>query len=237
MSRRRALMAAAAGEDLVLSNLLTLDGILNTRSGHDASAVVWEDISGNQHDTVKVATAGNMVWQDNHAAYDATNRGQYISYSFFNSRTTGSIELLVQITGNGSRELTDFHQGFVLSNRTGGDDHSEGFYTYSYNTAGISSYVDFTSLGYTSGANAVYICWTINGTEAKRYVNGSLASTATITPAHLDKATLRIAYEYVNGYVGFPHCKIYRIGIDSRAFSADDVADRYARLQARFGLT
>ena len=238
LRRRRALMGAK-GEDLILSDLLTLDGIMNTRNGHNASATKWEDLSGNDFDTAKVGAAGNLVWANNHAVYDATDRGQYISHDFFVGRTAGSIELVVQITGNGNRTINGFQQGFVLSNRTGTDSSPKGFHSYSYNNGGISSYVDNTSLGYSAASSGVaYICWTFNGNTADHYLNGEQSHTASITYADLTgKGTLRIGYESISGgYVAFPHCHIYRIGIHSKAFTAAEVADRYKRFKARFNI-
>lgn len=237
MDRRRALMAATK-EDLILSDLLTLDGIRNTRIGHNASATVWQDLSGNNYDTVKVAAAGNLVWASDHAVYDATNRAQWISHDFFTGRTAGSVELVVQITGNGSRTIYDFQQGFIVSNRTGDESNTKGLYTYSYNSGGISAYVDYASLGYSAASSAAYICYSIEGNTVKRYLNGELQSTSTITYSDLTgKNAFRIGYEYVSGYVGFPHCNLYRIGIASTAYTAEEIADRYQRFKRRFGLS
>lgn len=235
LRRRRALMGAGAEEDLILNDLLTLDGIKNTRAGHDANATTWQDLSGNNYDTVKVASASNPLWQADHAVFDATNRGQYISHDFFGGRTTASVELVVQITGNGSRLINNFHQGFILSNRTGTDEYPVGFQTYSYGSTGVSAFATVTNLGFTSTAAGItYICYVFDGNTCKRYINGELAATNSITYSDLSKSTNRIGYEYVSEYVGFPACNLYRIGISSTAFNAGTVAIRYQKLKQRF---
>lgn len=235
MDRRRALMMAGAEDDLILNDLLTLDGIKNTRAGHDANATTWQDLSGNNYDTVKVASANNPVWQSNHAVFDATNRGQFIEHDFFGGRTKATVELVIQITGNGSRYINGFNQGFIFSNRSGDETHLKGLYTYSYNAGGVSAYVNFDTLGYSpTSSGPTYICYVFDGNTCKRYVNGQLAATHTVTYADLSKNTNRIGYEFASDYVGFPSCNLYRIGISSTAFDADTVALRYQKFRQRF---
>ena len=234
MARRKALLMQAKADDLILNDLLTLDGIKNTRNGHDASATVWHDLSGNNYDTIKVGSASNPIWQSDHAVFDATNRGQYILHDFFGGRTKATVELVIQITGNGSRLINSFYQGFIFSNRTGTDEIPIGFQTYSYNAGGVSAYVSSESQGYSATPDITYICYVFDGSTGKRYVNGSLAATHNIIYSDLSHATNRIGYEYVGGYVGFPACNLYRIGISSTAFDADTVAARYQKFRQRF---
>lgn len=44
--------------------LLYLDGIDNTRKGHDNNATVWENLIDNKYDFIKLSSAANAVWSE-----------------------------------------------------------------------------------------------------------------------------------------------------------------------------
>ena len=65
------LLLAKASEPSYITDglVLWLDGIQNTRSGHNASATTWEDLSGNQY---YFTASSTPVWADDHCVFNGS---------------------------------------------------------------------------------------------------------------------------------------------------------------------
>jgi len=65
--------------------IMLLDGIQNTRNGHDATATVWEDLMGNYNLTIN--NYSSYTWEDNH--FIGLGNGGYLNtgktWKYFNS--------------------------------------------------------------------------------------------------------------------------------------------------------
>ena len=85
-------------EKYVLEGLvLHLDGIQNTRSGHSDTTTVWEDISGNENDFVKLSGASDATWRENSYVGDGTNRTLYLNKAILNNATECTVEVCYDI--------------------------------------------------------------------------------------------------------------------------------------------
>lgn len=241
MQRRRALMAQAAGEDtdLHLNDILTLDGILNTRAGHDASATKWEDISGNNNDFVALGgTASPPLWGENYAGFTANViRGLKNTSMSLANKSALSIEVVAVVLGNGGTKSGNAYYGIVYKNNTASDNdgirinsRSEGTYH------NINGYYDTKAMSYISCKVPKYICYVISSSGLARYVNGEQDYTD-LTGSYRSAAHTTSHYIGANNTGTWTlYGNIYRLGISGSAFSAATVAERYAYFKNRFGL-
>lgn len=77
--------------------LLYLDGINNTRNGHDNNTTVWEDLSGNNYDFIKLASAQNAIWSENSYVGDGTDRTLYYNQAILADATECTIEVCYDV--------------------------------------------------------------------------------------------------------------------------------------------
>lgn len=230
-------MAAQKSEELLLNDIVTLDGIKNTRAGHDASATTWQDISGNGNDFARDGSAGDMVWGTDHAVFDATKRVVANFTNLWANITELTIECVASISGNGSTSASGAYIGFLFTNYYDYKNDAGIFRINSYNNTGFSSHYNNSSFGYAglaSFTNPIYIAYVFSGSNVKRYVNGTLQQTITSAfPPSTSLTSFRIgggsSKYYFNG-------NVYRIGMSSEAMSASDIASRYAFFKNRFNL-
>lgn len=78
--------------------ILYLDGINNTRNGHNDNATVWEDLSGNNYDFIKLSSAQNAIWSENSYVGDGTNRTLYYNQAILADATECTIEVCYDVT-------------------------------------------------------------------------------------------------------------------------------------------
>lgn len=225
--------------DFMLNDILTLDGIQNTRSGHNASATTWEDLSGNGNDFAKISGASNVVWENDSATFDATNRLLGLDKDLFNGLTNLSIEIVVNITGRGSTADGSASVGYAFTNRTS-ENRTDGFRIYSYvssNGEGMNGTYASTGLGYFGDFATIdirHIVFVFTSTGETTYVDGEVANTKTLTfPSGSAMTSFRIGGSATPG--AYFNGKIYRIGISSTAMTAQEVAERYSFMKNRFG--
>ena len=223
--------------DFMLNDVLTLDGILNTRNGHDTSAVTWEDLSGNENDFAKASGASNVLWGDDYAGFDATNRVLGLDENLFGSASAFSIELVLDITGNGSRNTSGTYYGVIFSNRAWSE-NDNGFRANSYNL-GMSSQYAGANTGFTSLSGLIkHVVWVFDGTNITRYVNGEATSPVSKTfPSGTTLSTWRIGGTADSTPNTFCHAHIHRIGMSSKAFTAEEITSRFNFFKDRFNIT
>ena len=96
--------------------IMYLDGIYNTRNGHDTTATVWEDLIGNYDLTV--SNYSSYTWEDNH--FIGLGNGGYLNtgktWKYFNSLNDDiTIEIVTYIdcdkTSPSYRGLAGWHSG------------------------------------------------------------------------------------------------------------------------------
>ena len=111
-----------------------------------------------------------------------------------------------------------------------------GFRFNSYNATGLSSLYSSANTGYTCSVNAIkHIAYVYTASECKRYVNGELADTTSVSFPSAAKTTNSIG-GWMNADGWHPDARIYRIGISGHAMTAAEVAQRYAFFAERFGI-
>ena len=228
--------------DFMLNDILTLDGIKNTRNGHDSSATTWEDLSGNENDFAKQSAASNVGWGSAYAEFDATNKILGIDKNLLNGLSQLTIEVVVDVTGNGSYHSGNVNYGVLFTNRVSSENNN-GFRCNSYREdalptgGGVSSTYAGTTLGFSSSpaGRITYIAWVFSGSDVNRYVNGELAATVIKAfPTGTTYNTWRIGGSPDN--VWFFRGNVYRIGMSSTAMTAEEISERYALYKNRFSI-
>jgi hypothetical protein len=239
LMRRREMVLPSGEEELFVNDILTLDGIKNTRNGHSANVTAWEDLSGNKNDFTKLSTS-TPVWNSDNAYFNDASQALGLSKNLFGTDKSVSVELIAQVVGPGSSQDAGAYIGAIFDNRGWGTGNSSyGLCAYSYNTGGISSYWKATSLGWSAAsAEKAYICWVFESGNCYRYVNGNLASTTAVSTffdGHTRQSNFAIGR--ISGASGKAcNARIYRIGMDSSAFTAEEVAARYLFFADRFSI-
>lgn len=222
---------------LILSDILTLDGIQNTRSGHNASATTWEDLSENHYDFAKLSGANSVVWGDDHAIFNATNRIlQLNGVDPFENLTSFSLEYVASISGNGSQSVSGTYRGLILiGGKIGGNSMRVDAVN---NNVFRNSVVAVTLSDVTASVGEImHVVISCTATEAKLYANGVLVETKEVSLPISNKTVFNIGGNsdgstrnwFLNG-------NIYRLAISSNALTAEEVAARYSACKARFGL-
>lgn len=77
--------------------LLYLDGIDNTRKGHDNNTTVWENLIDNKYDFIKLSSAANAVWSENSYKGDGVNRTLYCNQAILENATECTVEVCYDI--------------------------------------------------------------------------------------------------------------------------------------------
>lgn len=85
------------GEYVGEGMILYLDGINNTRSGHDDNTTTWEDLSGNKNDFIKLSSAQNAIWSKNSYVGDGKDRTLYYNKAILADATECTIEVCYDV--------------------------------------------------------------------------------------------------------------------------------------------
>ena len=233
MDRRRALMLAQSADiDLHLNDILTLDGILNTRNGHDASSQKWENLASTSFDFAKANNSTDLVWGANYANFESNNKRLYCGSNFLAGNSALTIELVVKVTGIPNGLDSGNHYGIIYKNGSGA--FATNITIAQYNNIGLSLYSP-TYIGYLSTGNSTkYIAIVLTPTKAKKYMNGELVSEADIS---LNISNLSqynyMGYSY-NSQSYYPYCNIYRFGVSGSELNATEIEERYSYFRNRF---
>lgn len=230
-------------EPPIIADVLTLDGIKNTRAGHNAASAKWEDLSGNNYDFS--ASTGTPTWAANCLSME-TNFALYRNVDLQGNKTAITIEIIAQNTGDGTHKNGNSVLGAIFWNANNvGDINGFKIYSFrSYNTSGklsdngVSSYYNNKTAGYIGNGGIVrYMAYVFNGSEVRRFRDGTLA------PAGSAGNPITMAYpsgtKRLNWYVGGADSAFYRgnifyIGVSSRALSDAEIAERDQRFRRRF---
>lgn len=104
MNRRRTLFTAA-GEYVKDGLLLRLDGIINTKAGHNPNADIWEDISGND---IHVSFENSVVYKDDSYLIDSSKEASYVYNDTLLWGSNYSFECLLSCADDSSNGVQDF---------------------------------------------------------------------------------------------------------------------------------
>ena len=215
---------------LLLNDILTLDGIKNTRNGHDASATTWEDLSGNNHDFAKIS---NVIWTDKSSVFNGSDTGFSNSGDLLPATLTEfTIEVSVKIGNIGTSE-----NGYPVFAGNGNSFEVRDDIIAIIKPSGKGLQAVF-GVGTTAvcGDGIAHVTFVFTGGKINRYVNGTALNPGTVAynTSALGKNTHYVGYSSTLNNRYFTG-EIYRIGVQGRAFTAEEIAARYEKLSARFG--
>lgn len=223
--RRRGMMAARSSEKPSIdeyvhdSMVLWLDAVQNTRSGHDAGAAAWEDLSGNGRDYTY--DAANIINSDH---FLANGRAITSSLALPTDGTIKTVELVVGFIASGSAQV------FIpLGNRFG----TTSIGTYNSTTP----YVLFQA---TSGSTFTqHVFERVADADIHTYNSDGYVDGASVPVIHARAGWATVAATRLFGYSSntsnVPACKICALRLYSRQLTAEEIAHNAALDAARFG--
>lgn len=220
MTRRRAMMASGPHsptiDDYVKSGIVFwLDGIENTRNGHDAASSKWYDLSSSQRNVTY--NSGSVIGADccipNGSMSVTRDSGISTSYT---------IEVVVELISTGGPQMIMPWKG------------------NNYGTVWIgTSGVFYCSAGGSGGAKGVTMPAGINTYAARGKANISINGVATtiINNNSTWSNTANCIGYYTSAYPDICRSKLYAIRIYNRLLTDAEVAQNAAIDAARFGRT
>lgn len=218
------LISAKKPEYVTDGLLLWLDGVNNTRNGHDTTSTVWEDLSGNNYDFS--SQNGNAVWGADHCAFNGTFylEGAYVFYSAYTVEVcyqSNNTQLCIFTSGGNQVPANNppGSPGIFENNAQIGFGRMNGFGTL--NAAFFQKPSNLLSISYGNQT-------TINGTVCSAVRTGTLNETREIKSRignRLDGST-----KYRNAF------KLFSVRFYNRVLSLEEIAQNYAVDKLRFGV-
>ena len=242
LNRRRALMASATPSDLFLiKDILTLDGIQNTLTGHSSSAKTWKNLTGDSNFDFARAASVNPVWNADNIQFDASANKRFTSGEnapTLSDKTAISIEIVAAITGNGGTSSSGNYYGMLFNNHNA---TGNGYIRINQSSADggiVVGYHNSKKIASVSAANNAihYYCFVLDANGGSLYVDGSLVGSN--AEAAFDSSVLNNVWNIggsgSSSAPWYPKAKIYRVGIQGRAFTASEIASRSLYFKNRF---
>ena len=234
--------------------VLHLDGIYNTRNGHNANSNVWEDLSGNNYDFSYHFLANNSLWTDkSYSLNGGYNRTLVCNTAIMSGFTQATIEV---------RYKTNTTQNtWIFQNRS--NSNVEGCFQMCttlnrsvtagniYKANGNCVYIEEGNVN--NDLNKQYtVSFSYNNGAFKIYTNGVLKQTAEyfkssyggtnqerITDADFAEIASRTVYSLGSGLpwtAGFGmNGEIYSVRIYPVALSENEILNNYDIDNKRFG--
>ena len=215
---RAALLGPAITDHVHDSMVLWLDGIENTRSGHDASASMWEDLSGNGRDYTYNAV--NIINGDH---FLANGRGITTQVGLPDDGTIKTVELVIGFLAASAVQI------FIpLGNQFGttytGIHNSIAVVNFHATASGV--YADEVYERFDDPARHTY--------NSGGYVDGIGVPTVHVRGSYSASYPTRL-FCYTSSSNNVPACKIYALRLYSRQLTAAEIAKNAALDAARFG--
>lgn len=207
-----------------MPDLGSWDGIENAGFGlHESNPTQWVDLSGNGRHFAGLTCLGGFT---DDAAVFVQRRGTVQSWTI-NDNTLKTIEIVGKSTQNNSFLAFVFSDGVVFHPKMFGilPTNNRGFQFLSNSK---SMYKDWWSNRWSA------VCTFESGGNLTQYYNTEVGQLTDRTSSWTNVG-VSIGYAYSDqpyGYVG----EICRVGLHSRALTADEIAANYALDKARFNL-
>ena len=213
--------------------VLYLDGINNTRSGHNASSLYWEDLSGNNNDLL-IVDSSYVECKDNLYNFKGNTQGRMVLESF------GSMKGTYEVVCKNTRPT---YSGYALTHlpANNGDKcriilfASSGRLSANGNVNApiLASYTDFTN-------NLSTISITESSTSPiAYYVNGSVSATTGNASSNIgtyDTTKLLLGVRsYNRGYYDAFQGDIACVRVYDRVLTAAEILHNYNIDKERFG--
>lgn len=218
------------GGDYIKNGLvLYLDGIDNTRQGHDDNSDVWEDLSGNRNDGTISNPNNSIVWNTNCFSFDSIDDKVIVPESNTISPIEQTIEVVLKANGaslnssNGTQIFFVKWQGYTMelnSNRTFSYGRKSGYLR-------TTSSIDYGKI-YSIVANH-------ENNTSKIYLNNNYENKQTVEPMKYSGMNYISIGNYGNSNRFF-NGNIYVIRMYNRALTDEEIAHNYEIDKSRFGI-
>jgi hypothetical protein len=217
-------------DGLLLNDILTLDGIKNTRNGHDAAATTWEDLSGSGNDFANNGT--ETLWTDNSAVFNGSTTSYKRSGVLFPTTLTEfTVELSVKVGNIG----TSTNGYIVFRDDTSTWNKREDFVAIKKSSGNVIQATWGIGTDVLVGDDLAHVTFVFKDGKIHKYLNGQYLTSTSVSysTAALGRTThyIGVTLDSMSGFTG----NVYRFGISSSAFTDEEIAERYRALNARFG--
>ena len=224
---------AVGADEYVKSGLiLHLDGLDNTKNGHNNSTTVWEDLSGNNNNgTIKGAS-----WLNDGLYFDGVDDWvpiKELNYPEFTAEVTFSTNKIT--TGIDSKIICNHDQGgfdiCILSN-------SSNISSNPYISGQYRQLISELEIEINKKYNVTI---TTDGTESNLYMNGELVSNISIGggvigyPINNTVLALGVNPTGSSAEASFFNGAIYSVRMYNRALTEQEVKNNYEVDRLRFG--
>lgn len=223
--------------------LLWLDGINNTRSGHNASSTRWEDLSGNNNDFTRYANT--ITWDDNSFVGNGTNSATMSrNKAILQNKTKFTVEICVNqktLSGGGysayswifqSRQTSPAN-GFQFIGTVASAPHGLSFTLYA--PAGTSNNFKIQPFD-----TLHTLAFSYDGETVKGYGDGELKASFAKSMEDMKSVTDRNIYAIGSQYpwqstnLSVFKGNLYSIKIYDGALTAEQLAENHTNNVARF---
>lgn len=226
------------GEYVGKGIILYLDGINNTRKGHDDNATVWEDLSGNNYDFIKLSSAENAIWSENSYVGDGTNRALYYNQAILADATECTIEVCYDVP-----KLTNYYWVFQSRESNYGANGFQFFVSSAKRGSGV-----FLTYDNHKGLGDFDTCTDINGrtmgialnNQTIEFSNNTEFYSTDVEEGYMQSVaqrtnyTIGSTYPWANAY--YFQGNIYAIRIYNRKLSEAEIAYNCEIDKLRFNL-
>lgn len=218
LTRRREMILPSGADGYVDDGIiLWLDGIWNTRTGHDANAAKWEDLSGNGHDYAY--RADSVVAQK----YCIPNGQMAADIASPTISTTYTIEIVTDIQNTGSAQ-------FVHAR---GNNYGTIFFNNAANTLWVKT---SNTSGQAYGMDAQSGITTYTCQDSTHYFINSVATSRKTGRTSWTATNLTKYLFYYNSSYPYPFTSpFYALRIYNRTLTEAEIAQNYAQDVLRFG--
>ena len=206
--------------------VLWLDGISNTRDGHDENTTVWEDLSGNNNDATLI-NYDNPEWDINSLNFNGIN--QYAQILNQTNIPEGESPYTIEVVF----KANEINNGGLLNlGVEGAGGLANGFRLY--RNVGFRHYYWHSDLDYRVQLNidTIYTAVALNyGSERRIYLNSEFGIKGSAVPnVKLGSIVLGRCSE------GFLNGNIYSIRVYNRGLSDEEIKKNFEVDKKRFGI-
>ena len=208
--------------------VLHLDAINNTGKGHEDTATIWKDLSGNNNDAI---IKGGATWGENYLSFDGVDDYGGIKDSESMKPENQTIEVIVNqeskeaINRDGRAIYFVKWPGYTL------EINKDGTFTYGKNQN--QSYLKSNTKANLGEIYSVVGTYETGSKTAKLYLNGVYENQHEVSQTAYNNSDITIGsystHDYLNG-------KIYSIRMYNRALSEDEILSNYKVDCERYGL-
>lgn len=209
--------------------VLHLDGYRNTRSGHNQSAYVWEDLSGNYNDGNLNGFSGISTisgWQNDKLAFDGINDTVTVPLTDNLKVLDQTLEIVIK-----RRSIVKNDRSIYIETWTGFTMEFNPDNSISYGRSSNGGYLRASELIVLNKVYSIVGCFS-NGIQ-NIYINNKNSGSKNTTPDPYQSAPISIG-AYISNY--FLDGEIYAIRMYNRQLTQEEINTNYQLDKIRFNL-